>query len=102
MKFDRSHHIILVRYRSSGYGVAGILDATTPPEERHRPSTWLAAVAIRNWTFSTVIAGQAVRARTSASRGLRSRSPSAHADFISTTPKGSRSVIILRTADSPG
>src|SRR6478736_10503118 len=80
----RSHHIIFVRYRSSGYGVAGTLVATTPPEVRQRFSTCDPAVATTNCASSSAIAENGVRAKVLPSDRLRFGSSVIHAVFIST------------------
>jgi hypothetical protein len=96
----RSHHIIFVRYRSSGYGVAGIF-ATTPPDVRQRfrivvsrPCDHELSVQQRHGGDRRSVPGVAIPR-------LGLGSSDIQAVFISTTPNGSRSVNILRTVRRP-
>ena len=73
MKVLRSHHIIFVRYRSSGYGVAGIFVATTPPDVRHRFRTCDPAVATTNCASSSAMVVNGVRASVLASASAPAR-----------------------------
>ena len=65
------------------------------PDEAQRSSTCDAEVAMANWAFRLTVECSGARASTRVIDGARFGSAVTHAVFTSTTPNGSRSVIIF-------